>query len=111
MVAAQLALGRVLSPQFVLWLVPLVPLVAGRRGRAATALLALALVATQVWFPDLYRDYVNERGVPRRLSAHAKRAAAAPCCVVLAVPTPRRLRSPSSPTAANSMKAGATGTA
>ena len=36
----QLALGRVLSPQFVLWLVPLVPLVAARRGRIATALLA-----------------------------------------------------------------------
>ena len=30
--------------------------------KVATALLALALVATQLWFPDLYRDYVNERG-------------------------------------------------
>ena len=61
-VAAQLALGRVLSPQFLLWLVPLVPLVAGRRGRLASGLLTLALVATHLWFPDLYRDYVNERG-------------------------------------------------
>ncbi len=58
-VAAQLAFGRVLSPQFVLWLLPFVPLVAGRRGRAALGLLVAAMVATHVWFPELYRDYVN----------------------------------------------------
>jgi Glycosyltransferase family 87 len=60
-VAAQLALGRVLSPQFVLWLVPFVPLVPGRRGRAALGLLVASLAATHVWFPELYRDYVNDR--------------------------------------------------
>ena len=76
-VAAQVALGRVLSPQFVLWLLPLVPLVAGRRGRLAGALLAVALVLTQLWFPDLYRDYVNERTAPRDgLPARPQRRAA-----------------------------------
>jgi uncharacterized membrane protein len=58
-VCAFIAFGKVLSPQFLLWLIPLVPLVRGRRGLAATGLLTAALVLTQVWFPDRYFDYVN----------------------------------------------------
>jgi hypothetical protein len=53
-VAAVLAFGKVFSPQFVIWLVPLVPLVRGRRGVAAGGLLASALVLTQLWFPHHY---------------------------------------------------------
>jgi uncharacterized membrane protein len=49
-----IALGKVLSPQFLIWLVPLVPLVAGLRGLVATALLATALVMTQFYFPGTY---------------------------------------------------------
>jgi len=53
-VCAFVALGKVLSPQFLIWLVPLVPLVRGRRGLIASGLLAAALVLTQLWFPNRY---------------------------------------------------------
>jgi hypothetical protein len=55
-VCAFVAFGKVLSPQFLIWLIPLVPLVRSRRGLAASALLALALVLTQAWFPFRYWD-------------------------------------------------------
>jgi Glycosyltransferase family 87 len=53
---AFVALGKVLSPQFLIWLIPLVPLVRGRRGLVASGLLAVALVLTQLWFPYRYWD-------------------------------------------------------
>ncbi|HKU59454.1 MAG TPA: glycosyltransferase 87 family protein [Gaiellaceae bacterium] len=56
---AFVAFDKVLSPQFLIWLVPLVPLVRGRRGLASAALLAVALVLTQVWFPWRYWDYAR----------------------------------------------------
>ena len=57
-VCAFIAFGKVLSPQFLIWLIPLVPLVRGRRGLAAGGLLAAALVLTQLWFPFRYWDLV-----------------------------------------------------
>jgi hypothetical protein len=58
--AAFVALGKVVSPQFLLWLLFAVPLVAGRRGRNAGACFALAALATAVWFPLLYRELVRD---------------------------------------------------
>jgi hypothetical protein len=55
--AAFVSLGKVLSPQFLIWLVPVVPL-AARFG--ANALLAAALVLTQIWFPYRYWDLARE---------------------------------------------------
>jgi hypothetical protein len=57
--AAFIAFDKVLSPQFLIWLLPVVPLVAGRRGLVASGLLALALLLTQVWFPIRYFDLVR----------------------------------------------------
>jgi Glycosyltransferase family 87 len=57
-VAAFVAFGKVLSPQFLIWLLPLVPLAWGGTGLAARAALAAALVATQLWFPYRYWDVV-----------------------------------------------------
>jgi hypothetical protein len=57
---AFVSLGKVLSPQFLIWLVPVVPLVAGLRGLRASMLFAGALVLTQLWFPSRYWDLVRE---------------------------------------------------
>jgi hypothetical protein len=57
---AFVALGKVLSPQFAIWLVPAVALVGGLRGARAGALLAAALVLTQLWFPSRYWDLARE---------------------------------------------------
>jgi Glycosyltransferase family 87 len=63
-VCAFVALGKVLSPQFLIWLIPLVPLVRGRRGLAASGLLAAALVLTQLWFPYRYWELALEFDEP-----------------------------------------------
>ena len=54
---AFVALGKVLSPQFLIWLTPVVALVGGRRGLWAGVLLAASLVLTQLWFPSRYWDW------------------------------------------------------
>jgi 8-oxo-dGTP pyrophosphatase MutT (NUDIX family) len=53
-VVAFVALGKVVSPQFMIWLIPFIPLV---RRRMAAALFIGALVLTQAWFPQRYWDY------------------------------------------------------
>jgi Glycosyltransferase family 87 len=55
--ATVLVLGTVLSPQYVVWLIPLVPLVGGARGTAAVLLFVVAAVLTNVWIPDRYFEY------------------------------------------------------
>jgi hypothetical protein len=91
-VCAFVALGKVLSPQFLLWLVPLVPLVRGRRGIAATLLLSAALVLTQVWFPWRYWSYVEHFHLAGVVLARNLTLIALLC--VLAWPAPRRSSGP-----------------
>jgi hypothetical protein len=56
---AFVALGKVLSPQFLVWLLPVVPLVAPPAGIAAASLLAAACLLTRGWFPDRYWELVR----------------------------------------------------
>ena len=49
-VAGFIAFTKVFSPQYLVWLVPLVVLVGGAAGVAAVSLTATALVLAQVWF-------------------------------------------------------------
>ena len=54
-VVAFAALGKVLSPQFLIWLIPLVPLAAGL---VAPGLLLATLALTYAFFPGRYGDVV-----------------------------------------------------
>jgi hypothetical protein len=63
-VAALVAFDRVLSPQYLIWLVPLVPLVRGGRGIWAGLVLFLALGLTQTWFPRHYWSLASEHASP-----------------------------------------------
>lgn len=56
---AFVAFAKVLSPQFLIWLVPVVPLVLGRIGVMASGLLAASLVTTQLFFPYRYWSIVE----------------------------------------------------
>ena len=61
-IVAFVAFGKVLSPQYLIWLCPFILLVLGRRGLATSALLALSLVLTQLWFPYRYWNYALHFG-------------------------------------------------
>ena len=56
-VTAYIVFGKVFSPQYLLWLVPIVPLVGGRRGIRASVLLVVIIAVTQVWEPYRYFQY------------------------------------------------------
>jgi Glycosyltransferase family 87 len=91
-VVAFVALGKVLSPQFLIWLVPLVPLVAGRRGLVACALLAAACLLTRGWFPDRYWSLVKEFDEPAAWLVLLRNLVLVTLLVVIAAPVRARAR-------------------
>jgi hypothetical protein len=82
-IAAFAALGKVLSPQFLIWLVPLGALAAAWRMRALALGCAGAIALTLVEFPSHYFDLVARE--PFALTLVATRDALLIAVVVLAV--------------------------
>jgi uncharacterized membrane protein len=82
-VTAFAVLGKVLSPQFVIWIVPLGALAFAWRMRTLAAAVAAAAVLTQLEFPARYFDLVAREPLP--LALVALRNAALLLVVALAV--------------------------
>jgi hypothetical protein len=80
--------GKVLSPQYLIWFVPLVPLVAGLRGLIVSGLTAVAMIGTQFWVTaGGYGVYIHRfEGAPVVLARNLLLVA---ILVVLAVPAER----------------------
>ena len=57
-VTAAVCFAKVLSPQFLVWLVPVVALATRSAGSAGLVLFASSLALTHVWFPTRYGDLV-----------------------------------------------------
>lgn len=62
--AVTLATGKVLSPQFLVWLLPVGFLVAGRYGAHAFAGTVLSMLLTLLYFPHIYFDLVDLESLP-----------------------------------------------
>lgn len=95
-----LVAGKVLSPQFLVWLLPVAFLVAGRYGPATFAIAAGAMLLTLAYFPDRYWDLVALEPFPiallvlRDTALIALLAACWPRPSIAGQPLGRILRSP-----------------
>ena len=56
---ATVTFGKVISPQYLVWLLPAALLIGGRRGTVAAIALPVAMAVTQLVFPLLYADLVE----------------------------------------------------
>lgn len=63
-IVAMLVCGKVLSPQFMVWLLPVAFVVGGRFGGAAAGLAAAAMLLTFSYFPHRYWDLVALDSLP-----------------------------------------------
>jgi uncharacterized membrane protein len=92
---AFVALGKVFSPQYVIWLAPFAALAWVWRRRAVAALTAAAIVLTHVEFPGRYFDLINER--PGVIVVVAARNALLLCALALLLASLLRRRRPAGP--------------
>jgi uncharacterized membrane protein len=86
-VSALVAFDKVLSPQYLIWLVPFVLLVRGGRGCVAGGLLLLALGLTQTWFPWHYWRLATDHAAPWSWYLLARDLALVALAAVLSVGT------------------------
>jgi uncharacterized membrane protein len=101
-VCAFIAFGKVLSPQFLIWLIPLVPLVGGRRGLRAATLLGTALILTQLWFPARYWELARDLATPESILVLTRDVTLVALLLVLLARHPDRSASPGQgPTVSN----------
>jgi uncharacterized membrane protein len=91
-VTAYVAFNRVLSPQYIVWLIPLVPLVAGMPGVVATALLFAACGLTMTWFPGRFWHLVHVS--PVTWFALSRNVLLVLVFAAIAVPLVRSMRQP-----------------
>jgi hypothetical protein len=91
-IAAYVALGRVLSPQYLIWLVPLGALAFAWRLHAPALAVAAAAVLTQIEFPARYLEVVGRE--PAALTLVALRNATLLLALSLLAATAARSRSP-----------------
>jgi uncharacterized membrane protein len=91
-VVAYVVFNRVLSPQYLVWLFPLVPLLDGMTGIGATALLAGAGALTMTWFPGRFWHLVHVG--PVTWFALARNLVLVAMFLVVALPLLRSMRRP-----------------
>jgi uncharacterized membrane protein len=58
------ALGKVFSPQFLLWVIPLVALLEGTLAVAGPAMVGAAIVLTRLYFPGRWREVLRQEATP-----------------------------------------------
>jgi uncharacterized membrane protein len=59
-VLAFVTLGKVFSPQFLLWLIPLVALLGGTLAVVGPAIVGVAIVLTRLYFPERWRGVIRQ---------------------------------------------------
>ena len=84
--ALYVALGKVLSDQYVIWLIPIVLLVPGPRGVIATAMLMAAVAMTAAFYPEIYLRYVTGTDIGASLFALARALLLLGVALVLSIP-------------------------
>jgi hypothetical protein len=89
-VAAFAVFGKVLSPQFMLWIVPLGALAFAWRLGALAAAVAAAAILTQLWFPARYFDLVARDTYPLTLLTLRNAALVAALALAVRALRPRR---------------------